>query len=207
MATKVVVCPECESALEPGRFSCPSCGTLVAAIASTARSFTPVPESVPPVLESAPADAAAALPADAPRSDAADGDALDDEGWDLPEAEPEPEAAAAAAMSRSSLATPASFEPVPPATSWPEPPAPPVAPTWPTRPIGSDPDWEAVPAGGTGRTRRAARTGRAARAARTACLAGAAGLAADLRWTGRARAARPHAGRSLPATVGRVAAG
>jgi hypothetical protein len=145
MATKVVVCPECESALEPGRFSCPSCGTLVAAIASTARSFTPVPESVPPVLESAP-DAAAALPADAPRSDAADGDALDDEGWDLPEAEPEPEAAAAAALSRSSLATPASFEPMPPATSWPEPPAPPVAPTRPARPTGLDPDWQDVPA-------------------------------------------------------------
>ena len=51
MATKVIVCPECESPLVPGRFSCQSCGVVVAAVASETRSFARAEPTVPPVLE------------------------------------------------------------------------------------------------------------------------------------------------------------
>jgi len=41
MATKTVVCPECDSPLAPGRFSCSVCGALVASVATVSRSFAP----------------------------------------------------------------------------------------------------------------------------------------------------------------------
>ena len=96
MATKVVVCPECESALEPGRFSCPTCGALVAAVASVPRSFAPAPEAMPPVVEAATA-AAPAAPLETYAHEATEAEPLDD-GWDPPalvaaDPEPEPEGA------------------------------------------------------------------------------------------------------------------
>ena len=63
MATKTVVCPECDSPLAPGRFSCSVCGALVASVATVSRSFAPVAEQVahsvaaeaaPPPAEPAP---------------------------------------------------------------------------------------------------------------------------------------------------------
>ena len=56
MATKTVVCPECDSPLAPGRFSCSVCGALVASVATVSRSFAPVAEQVaqPVAPEAAP---------------------------------------------------------------------------------------------------------------------------------------------------------
>ena len=56
MATKTVVCPECDSPLAPGRFSCSVCGALVASVATVSRSFAPVAEQVaqPVAAEAAP---------------------------------------------------------------------------------------------------------------------------------------------------------
>lgn len=56
MATRTVVCPECDSPLSPGRFACSFCGALVAAVATVARSFNPADQASPPVLMSAPPD-------------------------------------------------------------------------------------------------------------------------------------------------------
>jgi hypothetical protein len=50
MATKTVVCPECEAPLAPGRFSCSSCGALVASVATAARPFVVLEPVVPPIL-------------------------------------------------------------------------------------------------------------------------------------------------------------
>ncbi len=65
MATKTVVCPECDSPLAPGRFSCSVCGALVASVATMSRPFAPVDGIAPRVVVQAP-DAAegAAWPAD-----------------------------------------------------------------------------------------------------------------------------------------------
>jgi len=49
MATKTVVCPECDSPLAPGRFSCSVCGALVASVATMPRPFAPV-EAVAPAV-------------------------------------------------------------------------------------------------------------------------------------------------------------
>lgn len=67
MATKTVVCPECDSPLAPGRFSCSVCGALVASVATMSRPFAPVAESVAPQADVAVAPAvaeAAAWPAE-----------------------------------------------------------------------------------------------------------------------------------------------
>lgn len=50
MATKIVVCPECDAPLMPGRFACPSCGALVASVATVSRSFTQAQPVLPPVV-------------------------------------------------------------------------------------------------------------------------------------------------------------
>jgi hypothetical protein len=50
MATKMLVCPECEAAVAPGRFACPSCGTLLASVASVPRTLGWADELAPPVL-------------------------------------------------------------------------------------------------------------------------------------------------------------
>jgi hypothetical protein len=60
MATKTVVCPECDSPLAPGRFSCSVCGALVASVATVSRSFSSADE-----YEAQPVAAeAASLPAE-----------------------------------------------------------------------------------------------------------------------------------------------
>ena len=84
MATKVVVCPECESPVEAGRFSCSSCGAVVAAVATVARSFAPAPAATPtPVEEVVPEPAP---PAEAPLLvDPVD---VADDGWDATADEP-----------------------------------------------------------------------------------------------------------------------
>ncbi len=67
MATKTVVCPECDSPLAPGRFSCSVCGALVASVATMSRPFAPVDTIAPRVEVQAPAAVAtegAAWPAE-----------------------------------------------------------------------------------------------------------------------------------------------
>jgi hypothetical protein len=58
MATKMLVCPECESAVAPGRFACASCGAMLASVASAPRSLS-LTESMasPSVSPGAPAAA------------------------------------------------------------------------------------------------------------------------------------------------------
>ena len=165
MATKVVVCPECESPVEAGRFSCSSCGAVVAAIATVARSFAPAPATTPAAIEEVvpePAPPTEAPPLVHPVHVA-------DDGWDAigDEPEPEPSDPAGAAL----VEEVASPEPEPdparahrrpgrrssgrgvrpgaPATSWPETPAWPVpvarsqpiprsnGPMWPTAPVAA----------------------------------------------------------------------
>jgi len=152
MATKVVVCPECESPVEAGRFSCASCGAVVAAVATVARSFAPAPAVTPtPVEELVPEPGP---PAEEPLLvhpvDAAD------DGWDAagdeplveevtsPEPEPQPESVAEPVAAPVAAAA---YAPAPPATSWPETPAWPVpvarsqplprsnGPMWATAPV------------------------------------------------------------------------
>ena len=55
MATKTVVCPECDSPLAPGRFSCSVCGALVASVATVSRSFAPVAEPMAHAVAAEPA--------------------------------------------------------------------------------------------------------------------------------------------------------
>ena len=62
MATKTVVCPECDAPLSPGRFACSSCGALVASVATVSRSFTQAQVVLPPILASAIADEPAPPP-------------------------------------------------------------------------------------------------------------------------------------------------
>ena len=64
MATKTVVCPECDSPLAPGRFSCSVCGALVASVATVSRSFAPGAEPLARavVAEVVPLAAEPALP-------------------------------------------------------------------------------------------------------------------------------------------------
>ena len=135
MATKVVVCPACETPLVPGRYSCASCGALVAAVASDSRSFLRPEQTVPPVLEPAtqPAERNGHHVADADDGDAQDGledydddsplqsadvdgpDDADDVVW----GEPDPAPVAASAVQPYAPQPP----PAPPAPSWPEQPA------------------------------------------------------------------------------------
>jgi len=122
MATKVVVCPECESPVDAGRFSCSSCGAVVAAVASAARSFAPAPAVAPAPVEAVVPEPAVAASVVADRADPAD------DGWDLPEAEVEPDPVPEpvdATVPAPAAAAPDVHVPAPPATSWPE------TPQWP----------------------------------------------------------------------------
>ena len=60
MATRTVVCPECDVPLSPGRFACSSCGALVAAVATVSRPFTQPESSVQSILAPVAPDEAAA---------------------------------------------------------------------------------------------------------------------------------------------------
>jgi hypothetical protein len=110
MATKVVVCPECESPLVPGRFSCAGCGAVLARVASDARSFAPVEPAAPPALDLAPppADLESLAAPDAADDPAVDEDAPLGSALEERDEDPEPESVA-----------PPVEEP-----AWPEPPAP-----------------------------------------------------------------------------------
>lgn len=112
MATKTVVCPECGAPVVPGRYACAECGSLLAAVAATARSWGSEPDSdvtaggddadgrvpaVAPVAPVAPVGMAVGALAPSPQldEDAAGSIAvLPGEDWDEPVAggpEPEPE--------------------------------------------------------------------------------------------------------------------
>lgn len=54
MTTRTVVCPDCETPLAPGRFSCSFCGALVASVASAPRPLHPTGYAASPVLEGVP---------------------------------------------------------------------------------------------------------------------------------------------------------
>jgi hypothetical protein len=54
LATKLLVCPECSSAVAPGRFACTSCGALLASVASARRSLGWVEDMTPPVVTPPP---------------------------------------------------------------------------------------------------------------------------------------------------------
>ena len=79
MATRTVVCPECESPLSPGRFSCSACGALVASVASVARSF-----NEPDVLASVESE-----PEVAPTPRPVQALISSDDGWDEVRDEPD----------------------------------------------------------------------------------------------------------------------
>jgi hypothetical protein len=66
MATKTVVCPECDSPLAPGRFSCSVCGALVASVATMSRPFAPAaePATAPDVPQAPAPTEGAAWPAE-----------------------------------------------------------------------------------------------------------------------------------------------
>jgi hypothetical protein len=53
MATKMLVCPECDSAVAPGRFACTSCGALLASVASAPRSLSLTEAMTPPSVSPA----------------------------------------------------------------------------------------------------------------------------------------------------------
>jgi hypothetical protein len=53
MATKMLVCPECASAVAPGRFACTSCGALLASVASTPRSLGWIDSTPSPIVTAA----------------------------------------------------------------------------------------------------------------------------------------------------------
>jgi hypothetical protein len=125
MATKVVVCPECDAPLD-GRFSCSTCGAVVAAVASDRRSFSLAGPVLAPMIETA---APAVTERDEPAAQTGPGDS---NGWHDSDPEPVAEAVPAApVVASASGAAYASVVPAPPATSWPEQPAWPEQPVWP----------------------------------------------------------------------------
>jgi hypothetical protein len=63
MTTKTVVCPECDAPLSPGRFACPSCGALVASVATVPRSFSHADPMLPPILDTPIPDEPSPAPA------------------------------------------------------------------------------------------------------------------------------------------------
>jgi hypothetical protein len=152
MATKVMVCPQCESPVVTGRFSCQSCGVVVAAVASDARRFARPEPVVPPVLEPAAPDPE--LAGEEPRSFADEAEAFDaalvDEriayateadGFDAPPAAeslaigPEP-ASPATNVVAASTGAPVDGWPVAAQPQWPpsSAEAAPAAPSWPAQP-------------------------------------------------------------------------
>ncbi|HEX5012531.1 MAG TPA: hypothetical protein VFV72_00120 [Candidatus Limnocylindrales bacterium] len=157
MATKVLVCPECESAVVPGRFSCSSCGALLAAVASVSRSFGRPERSPEPMSEPAPDEP---LDEDAPLAATVDPDAERGDSDDAEPAwgEPDPTPAVAVVLPPAPVAdvgadvsdAPPIDVPVAamtaasavaaPAPAWPE------SPTWPTQqPAPAQPSWPESP--------------------------------------------------------------
>jgi hypothetical protein len=75
LATKLLVCPECSSAVAPGRFACTSCGALLASVASARRSLGWVEDMTPPVVTPPP-----------PVAESSDPEATDAETTEMTEA-------------------------------------------------------------------------------------------------------------------------
>jgi hypothetical protein len=68
MATRMVVCPECDTPLSPGRLACSACGALVASVASAIRTFpAEAPPALLPVEEAVPEPAARVRATSKPR--------------------------------------------------------------------------------------------------------------------------------------------
>lgn len=158
MATRTVVCPECDAPLAPGRFACGECGALLATVASGSRSLFPAAVATPPEEPYAPdapedpaeqevvagptAEVAAFAPVLNPDTEKAP--ASHEVAWAVAEepapataAEPLPEPASlpVGAMWAAPAATPAPAVAMPvtwPAAPAPAPPA--VAPSWPEHP-------------------------------------------------------------------------
>jgi uncharacterized Zn finger protein (UPF0148 family) len=150
MATKVIVCPECESPLVQGRFSCQSCGVVVAAVASDARTFARAEPAVPPVLEPAApepelaesrsvaaddeVDALDAAPVDERIASAADGNGFDAA---TVAAEPQWPSSSAQVAAAAEPQWPSWTGQAPAEPQWPSPnaqAAAPAAPSWPDQP-------------------------------------------------------------------------
>jgi hypothetical protein len=136
MATKTVVCPECDTPVVPGRLSCSACGALVASVASAVRMFSPPEPAVPPVLQPAtnPKQRKAKASEVRPLPDSDDAPLAGNVDDHPPE---DPRVAVAA-------------EPVAKAVAWPEPVAGPIATPEPARTpdvlAAVQPSWPETPA-------------------------------------------------------------
>jgi hypothetical protein len=85
MATKMLVCPECESAVAPGRFACTSCGAMLASVATAPRSLGLIESMTPEVSPAVPVAAMTDMETDTnvapdPR-EAADGLSVVEPAW------------------------------------------------------------------------------------------------------------------------------
>jgi hypothetical protein len=69
MATKMLVCPECASAIAPGRFACTSCGALLASVATAPRTLGWAEAPSPPALTPAAPERSSESPMDADSTD------------------------------------------------------------------------------------------------------------------------------------------
>lgn len=140
MTTRSVVCPECDSPVAPGRYSCPSCGTVLAAVAGLVHpaGSRPLDPASDPAAEPGPRPAPALrprrqpAPATAVRSRSGRGRRAAPSiqaSVPLPPPEPVP-ADAAARLADQALAA----DPPPVAPEWPAAPAWPASRTWPPAP-------------------------------------------------------------------------
>jgi len=64
MTTKTVVCPECGSTADPGRYGCSECGALLAAVAVAPRLWAGLEDEFDSAAPSARLDVVASGPAD-----------------------------------------------------------------------------------------------------------------------------------------------
>src|SRR5688500_6523236 len=168
MATRTVVCPECDAPLAPGRFACGECGALLATVASGSRSLFPAAAATPPEEPSAPdapedsaehevvAGPTAEVPAVAPvlNPDTETAPASHQLAWDVAE---EPAPATAAESQPATAAEPQPAEPasLPAGAMWAAPaattaPAVAMPVTWPAAPAPAPaavaPSWPEHPA-------------------------------------------------------------
>ena len=77
MATKLLVCPECASAIAPGRFACTSCGALLASVATAPRTLGWTDAPSPPALTPSAPERVSEPPIDADSTDPATAEAVE----------------------------------------------------------------------------------------------------------------------------------
>ena len=77
MATKLLVCPECASAIAPGRFACTSCGALLASVATAPRTLGWTDAPSPPALTPSAPERVSQPPIDADSTDPATAEAVE----------------------------------------------------------------------------------------------------------------------------------